>query len=116
MSTIKAEPVSTLKVDSVPTDADAASVKAETVDVKAEARHESGEIDMPQEGTGRGVDQGVVGVALQRGPGLTVKVKLEAEEQAAGSSPVTRPQEQRLRDRYCVCFLDLQYKHVHTCF
>ncbi len=115
---VKADPASTIKVESLPIEGDAASVKAETEDLKADGRQESGEIDKPpldtqhkredhlhrgadQMGSGqRGVGEKGVEAALQPGPGLKVKVKVEVKDEAVGSSPVARPQEQRLRDRF----------------
>ncbi len=124
---VKAEPVSTTLVDSAPAETDAVSVKAETVGMTPEGRPESGEIQksmlgpdqigVDQKGADekgvdhkvdhkvadeKGVDQKGVKALLQTGPGLTVKVKLEAKEEAVGNSPVARPQPQRLRDRYAV--------------
>ncbi|DBB04664.1 hypothetical protein WJX77_006462 [Trebouxia sp. C0004] len=114
---VKADPVSTIKVESLPTHGDDASVKAETEDLKADGRQESGEIHKPQldtehkrgdqlhrgsnqMGSGQmGVDVKGVEVALQPGPELKVKVKVEDKDEAFGSGPVARPQEQRLRDR-----------------
>jgi len=115
---VKADPASNIKVGSLPIEGDAASVKAETEDLKADGRQESGEIDKPQldtehkredhlhrgsdqMGSGhRGVGEKGLEAALQPGPGLKVKVKVEVKDEAVGSSPVARPQEQRLRDRY----------------
>lgn len=105
--------MSTIKVESLHIEGDAASIKAETEDLKADGRQESGEIDKPQIDTNhkreghlhRGSDQvgsghrGVGGKGLEAGPGLKVKVKAEVKEEAVGSSPAARPQEQRLRDR-----------------
>jgi len=105
--------VSTIKVESLHIEGDAASIKAETEDLKADGRQESGEIDKPQIDTQhkredrlhRGADQvgsgqrGVGEKGVEAGPGLKVKVKVEVKDEAVGSSPVARPQEQRLRDR-----------------
>lgn len=101
-------------VESLPIEEDAASVKAETEDLKADGQQESGEIDKPQIDTQhkredhlhRGADQmgsgqrGVGEKGVEAGPGLKVKVKVEVKDEAVGSSPAARPQEQRLRDRY----------------
>ena len=115
---VKADPASNIQVGSLPIEGDAASVKAETEDLKADGRQESGEIDKPQldtehtredrlhrgsdqMGSGqRGVGEKGVGIAPQPGPGLKVKVKVEVKDEAVGSSPVARPQEHRLRDRF----------------
>jgi len=109
---VKADPASNIKVGSLPIEGDAASVKAETEDLKADGRQESGEIDKPQIDTQhkredrlhRGADQ--VGSGQRGGgekgmeAGLKVKVKVEVKDEAVGSSPVARPQEQRHRDRF----------------
>lgn len=129
---VKADPESTIKVDAVkadpestnkadnclptsPTRTDDVSIKAETEDLKADGRHESGEIgsvkhqpkseQKTEEETLQtvgqtGVEQKGVQASLQTGLELTVKVKVEVKDEAVGSSPVARPQEQRLRDRY----------------
>ncbi|KAL0033139.1 hypothetical protein WJX79_005261 [Trebouxia sp. C0005] len=103
------------QVESLPIEGDAASVKAETEDLKADGQQESGEIDKPQLGTqhkredhlharadqmGSG-QRGEKGweVAQQSGFRMKVKVKVEVKDEAVGSSPIARPQEQRLRDR-----------------
>ena len=113
---IKADPASAIKVESLPTEGDAASVKAETEDLKADGQQESGEIDKPQldiqhkredqlhggadqMGSGQRGEKGWE-VAQQSGFRMKVKVKVEVKDEAVGSSPIARPQEQRLRDRY----------------
>lgn len=123
---VKADPASAIKVERVPTEGDAASVKAETEDLKVDGRQESGEIDKPQldtqhkredhmhrgsdqVGSGqRGVGEKGVGVALQPGPELKVKVKVEVKDEAVGSSPVAKPQNKRLRDRCTKSHLSAQ--------
>ncbi len=111
---VEADPVSTIKVESLPIERDAASVKAETEDLKADGRQESGEIEKPQldiqhkreRQLHRGADQmgsgqrGVGEKGVEAGSGLKVKVKVEVKDEAVGSSPVARPQEQRLKDRF----------------
>lgn len=122
--TVKADPESTNKADNClptsPTRGNDVSIKAETEDLQADGRRESGEIGsvkpqlksepkaeeeaqqtVDQSGVDqRGVEQKGVQAAVQSGPELTVKVKVEILDEAVGSSPVVRPQEQRLRDRY----------------
>ena len=121
---VKANPESTIKADNCPSTSpirgDDVSIKAETEDLKADGRRESGEIGSVKlqlksepkaeeeaqqtvDQTGldqKGVEQKGVQASLQSGPELAVKVKVEVMDDAVGISPVAVPQEQRLRDRY----------------